>query len=613
MPDDGWVAVDILLEALTALKDPVWLVIDDLHELRSPEALRQMQQFLRNGPDGLRIILSARRDVPLGLHRLRLEGEVTDIRAADLRFVPGEARELFAAAGIHVSDPALTELVDHAEGWAAGLGLAALSLAGHPDPERFAAEFSGRERTVAEYLLAEVLERQSEQVRWFLLRTSVCERLCGELADLLTDGSGGERILQDLEDSAAFVDSLDGQRSWFRYHRLFADLLRLELRRSAPEELPALHAAAAQWLAEHGHSDEAIRHAEASGDLSLATRLLSDSGPGPVLDGRTATADEHMNGPLEGTKRYLAEGVAALWSLRLDEAERCLEYAERGLRNGISAAEGVLLCYARGLADMARGRYQHAVEAFQTAERLGGAQPRSVQVHAFLLLAFVRSGDTQRAERALSDLDDQQRASPQMRVALAGLRLAQGKPEAATAAVASILEHPSAPADLRGWFVQAFLLEAIARDSLGERTAAERALERALDLAEPHAMLLPFLLHPAPALAHQHHWRQSQHATAVARILSLQAGVPKPALPLGIERGRLERPARQLSESEIRVLRYLPTNMTAPEIARELCLSVHTVTTHIRHLYEKLDVHRRRQAVERARVLGLLATSENRL
>jgi ATP/maltotriose-dependent transcriptional regulator MalT len=613
MPDDGWVAVDILLEALTTLKDPVWLVIDDLHELGSPEALQQMQQFLRDSPEGLRIILSARRDVPLGLHRLRLEGEVTDIRAADLRFVPGEARELFAAAGIHVSDPALAEIVNHAEGWAAGLGLAALSLAGHPDPERFAAEFSGRERTVAEYLLAEVLERQSEQVRRFLLRTSVCERLCGELADLLTGGSGGERILQDLEDSAAFVDSLDAQRSWFRYHGLFADLLRLELRRSAPEELPTLHAAAAQWFAEHGHSDEAIRHAEASGDLSLATRLLSDSGPGLVLDGHPATADEHMYGPLEGTKRYLAEGVAALWSLRLDEAERCLEYAERGLRSGISAAEGMLLFYARGLAEMARGRYPHAVEAFQTAERLGEAQPRSVQVRAFLLLAFVRSGQTQRAERALSEMDEQQRESPQMRVALAGLRLAQGKPEAATGAVASILNHPYAPADMRGWFVQAFLLEAIARDSLGEMTAAKRALERALDLAEPHAMLLPFLLHPAPMLAHQHHWRQSQHATTVARILSLHAGVPKPALPLGIEGGRQERPARQLSESEIRVLRYLPTNMTAPEIARELCLSVHTVTTHIRHLYEKLDVHRRRQAVERARVLGLLATSDNRL
>ena len=127
-------------------------------------------------------------------------------------------------------------LHERTEGWAAGLRLAALSLADHPDPERFAAEFSGSERTVAEYLLDEVLDQQSEQVRRLLLRTSVCERISGELADLLTGGSGGERILQDLEEAGAFVVALDAKRSWFRYHRLFADLLQLELRRTEPAE-----------------------------------------------------------------------------------------------------------------------------------------------------------------------------------------------------------------------------------------------------------------------------------------------------------------------------------------------------------------------------------------
>ena len=186
-------------------------------------------------------MLATRREARLGLHRLRLEGELTEIRAADLRFTLDEARALFAAAGVVLPDPALALLHERTEGWAAGLRLAALSLAGHPDPERFAAEFSGSERTVAEYLLAEVLERQSEEVRQLLLRTSVLERVSGPLADVLRGRAGGERILQELEQAGAFVVSVDAGRSWFRYHQLFAELLQRELRSSAPSELPALH------------------------------------------------------------------------------------------------------------------------------------------------------------------------------------------------------------------------------------------------------------------------------------------------------------------------------------------------------------------------------------
>src|SRR5947209_20599228 len=188
-------------------------MLDDVHELGSAETRRQLELLLMRGPPELRFVLATRHDLRLGLHRLRLEGELTEIRAADLRFTLDEARVLFAAAGVELPESALTLLHARTEGWAAGLRLAALSLAGHPDPERFAAEFSGSERTVAEYLLAEVLERQSEEVRRLLLRTSILERVSGELADFLTGGSGGERILQDLEQAGAFVVSLDGRRS----------------------------------------------------------------------------------------------------------------------------------------------------------------------------------------------------------------------------------------------------------------------------------------------------------------------------------------------------------------------------------------------------------------
>jgi LuxR family maltose regulon positive regulatory protein len=197
-------------------------VIDDAHELASTSAQRQLELLLMRAPDQLRFVLATRHDLRLGLHRLRLEGELTEIRAVDLRLSLEEARALFRLAGVELPDPALALLHARTEGWAAGLRLAALSLSGHPDPERFAEEFSGSERTVAEYLLAEVLERQSAEVRRLLLRTSVLERVNGELADLLTGGSGGERVLQDLEQAGAFVAALDARRSWFRYHQMFA-------------------------------------------------------------------------------------------------------------------------------------------------------------------------------------------------------------------------------------------------------------------------------------------------------------------------------------------------------------------------------------------------------
>jgi LuxR family transcriptional regulator, maltose regulon positive regulatory protein len=299
-PDlDGWAIVGRLLKDLAPLEDRLWLVVDDVHELSSAEAWRQLELELMRAPDELRFVLATRHDLRLGLHRLRLEGELTEIRANDLRFTLGEARELFAAAGVQLPEPALALLHERTEGWAAGLRLAVLSLAGHPDPERFAEEFSGSERTVAEYLLAEVLERQTEEVRRLLLRTSVLERVNGELADLLTGQSGGQRVLQELEEANAFVFSLDAGRFWFRYHQMFADLLQLELRRTAPAEVTGLHQVAAQWLAGHGYPVEAIRHAQAARDWELATRPALRSLARPV-PGRAGRHDTRAPGGVPG-------------------------------------------------------------------------------------------------------------------------------------------------------------------------------------------------------------------------------------------------------------------------------------------------------------------------
>jgi LuxR family maltose regulon positive regulatory protein len=334
-PDlDGWAVVERLLTDLASLRERIWLVIDDVHEL-GPEVLRQLELLIMRAPPRLRFVLASRHDVRLGLHRLRLEGELAEVRGPDLRFSLVEARELFAAAGVELAEPALVSLVERTEGWAAGLRLAVLSLAGHPDPERFAAEFSGSERTVAEYLLAEVLDRQSEAVRRLLLRTSILDRVNGELADLLTGDAGGERVLQDLEKANAFVVSLDGPRPWFRYHQMFAGLLRLELRRSAPAEITGLHRGASGWLAGHGYPVEAIRHAQTAADWELAARLLADHWPSLYLDGQREIADELLAGFPPGVRAADAQ-LAAIAAARelahgsLDAAERYLSLAERG-------------------------------------------------------------------------------------------------------------------------------------------------------------------------------------------------------------------------------------------------------------------------------------------
>ena len=311
-PDlDGWSVVERLLADLGSLRDRIWLVIDDVHALGSAEALRQLELMLMRAPAGLRFVLASRPHLRLGLHRLRVEGELTEIRAASLRFSRDEARALLEAAGVRLSESALALLHQRTEGWAAGLRLAALSLAEHPDPEQFAAEFCGDERTVAEYLLAEVLERQTEEVRRLLARTSVLERVSGPLADLLTGGSGGEQILQQLEQAGAFVVALDARRSWFRYHRLFADLLGSELRQTEPAELAALHGTAADWLAEHGFGVEAVRHAQAGEDWDRAGRLLADHGLDAAFNGQAAAVHELVTSFPAVTGYYPADTVTA--------------------------------------------------------------------------------------------------------------------------------------------------------------------------------------------------------------------------------------------------------------------------------------------------------------
>jgi len=285
----GRALVDKTLSELEGFHDRFILIIDDLHELSGPDAAEQLTALLTRLPPGVGAIVATRHDLPLRLHRLRLAGDLAEVRAAELRFTEDETRRLLAGAGIAVSGQVAAMLHQRTEGWAAGLRLAVLSMAGHPDPERFVAEFSGSDRTVAEYLIAEMLERRPPDVQRLLLRTCVLDRVNGELADLLTGATGAERMLLDLEDANAFVVSLDPGRTWFRYHRMFGDLLRLELRRTMPADIAGLHQVAAGWLAAHGQVADAIGHLQAAGDWNEAARLLTEHALSLTLDGQAGT------------------------------------------------------------------------------------------------------------------------------------------------------------------------------------------------------------------------------------------------------------------------------------------------------------------------------------
>ena len=272
-----------LADALAAAPGRPIIVLDDLQCIRGA-SIAALGELLGLG-DGLHVVGATRSDPDLPLARLRLAGRLGEVRAADLAFTPEEGAAMFSGLGLSLRADQLERLVQRTEGWAAGLRLAGLSLAGEDDPDAFVAEFAGDDRAVADYLTDEVLALQPPARREFLLRTSVAERLCGGLADALTGGDDGARVLQELERAGMFVSALDRHECWFRYHGLFAELLRARLRLEHPGVEPELHARAAGWLAAHGGGREAVPHAIAAGSAGGAPGLLADHWLELVLGG----------------------------------------------------------------------------------------------------------------------------------------------------------------------------------------------------------------------------------------------------------------------------------------------------------------------------------------
>ena len=279
-----------MLNELDDLGRDLFLVLDDYHLADGPAITDGMVFLLDHLPPSVHVVLTTRADPSLPLARLRARGELVELRAADLRFTTAEVSDYFTSAGGPVLAEADVEaLASRTEGWIAALQLAALSLQDRDDASTFIAGFSGDNRYIVDYLVEEVLARQPEEVRTFLLQTSMLDRLTGELCDAVTGGSGGKAMLEAVGRANLFLTSLDDTRTWYRYHHLFADLLQTHLRDERAEELPELHGRASRWFGQAGETVPAVAHAIAAGDLDRAAVLMELAMPAMLRERREAT------------------------------------------------------------------------------------------------------------------------------------------------------------------------------------------------------------------------------------------------------------------------------------------------------------------------------------
>ncbi len=453
--------------------DEVLLVLDDYHLVDSGPVHESVAFLLENLPPGLRVVMSGRADPPLPLARLRARGQLAELRAADLRFTAEEAAALLSeTAGPGLPGPAVAALVGRTEGWAAGLQLAGLSLRRHADAAGFVAAFSGSHRFVLDYLADEVLDGQPAEVRAFLLETSVLERLSGELCDAVTGRTDSQAMLQDIERAGLFLVPLDEVRGWWRYHHLFADLLRVRLRAERLGQVQALHRAAAAWYEEHDLADDAVRHALAAGDAAWAARLVERHVEEVLGRSEGVTLRRWLSALPTGVVRdrprlCLAQAYAAAMGFQLEALEALLDDAERAF--AVSADEpykpslgpprgdSVLANVPAGIAflraSLARLRGDAALAASYNRQALA-----CLGENDWLMRSFVRwnqaatdwlAGRLGPAERGLTEVLAERRAADEffggflpMRVCydLAEVQCAQGNLDAALATYRQALD-----------------------------------------------------------------------------------------------------------------------------------------------------------------------------
>jgi LuxR family maltose regulon positive regulatory protein len=490
------------------------LVMDDYHVITADSIQRGMTFLLEHLPPQLHLILATRTDPPLPLARLRVQGQLTEVRTADLLFSTAEANSfLQEVMGLNLPPEASATLESRTEGWIVGLQLAALSLQGRTDVSGFLAAFSGSHRYVLDYLSEEVLARQPIHMQQFLLHTCLLERISGSLCDAVREQEGSQAMLEALERANLFVVALDDERRWYRYHHLFAEVLRRHLQQAEPEVVSVMHRRASTWFEQHALHAEAVQHALAVPDYELAARLIEPIALSATFHGQIDTVLGWLNGlpmALLRTRPFLCVYYARLliFTNQLETAEVLLQEAERGIEAELSAEltriiHGHVLAICAGIVGFS-GDIAHAVSlAGQALEFLPETNifPRTGAImtttHAYLVKGDVTQAIEQEVATAVALLrpSDNLFAIVSSISALARLHVLQGKLRQAAATYEQVAQVVPQPEVLKTIFRSVFYYFGLG-DLLRERNEldeAEQHLAQGMTLVKETLTVDPFV------------------------------------------------------------------------------------------------------------------------
>jgi LuxR family maltose regulon positive regulatory protein len=645
LPSAGRSLVEVvlppLINELAGLSQRSVLVLDDYDLVHNELIHTSVSYLLRRLPRTLQLAIASRADPALALAGLRASGEVTEIRAEELRFSDAEADALLNGSldlGLERSD--LELLQARTEGWAAGLQLAGLSLQAQADKHAFLEAFAGHDRQIGEYL-QELLAEQPAALRAFLLHTSILERLCAPLCDAVTGGDDASSRLEEIQRSNLFLVPLDSRGQWYRYHHLFRDLLRNELARSKRSLLPELHRRAAAWHKGQGSVDETIAHATSAGDFAEAAELIAENWRWYVIElGQGETVARWLDrlpseAVLADARLCFVRAWIALISGRQHEVEEWLRAAEAspppaGAPQTVFSSLDSGIAQLRAIQAVQSGDVQRAIEAGRRSLELEPDTASQGYAVASIVLgtSFYFAGELSKAEAALT----------------AGLRGLEGNPVRAALfpglgyralihadeGQLALAESLSAEADQLidsgrlgedVWATPAFLAKGRLLELRGEFAVAESAYAHASILARRGGRRHDLTL----ALISLARLKRRAGDRAGARSLARKARevlatCPDPGI-LSELLARTERslqlasaPASapvlaadlELSERELTLLRLLASELSQREIGSELFISVNTVKGHVRSIFRKLGVNTRADAVARGGELGLL-------
>lgn len=625
-----------LLNDLDAVARPIVLILDDYHMVVNRAIHEQVAFAVGRMPANLHVVLATRSDPLLPLARLRANGELVEMRSDDLRFGVGEAGQLLNdVLGLDLTEEDVRLLHRRTEGWAAGLYLAALSLSGRAQAAAFIRTFAGDNRHIVDYLMAEVLDRQSPRIRSFLLRTSVMRRFNGALCDAVLQSSGSVSLLEEMERENLFLVPLDMSRHWYRYHHLFGELLRAELHRSEPELVPGLHRRAAKWFAAEGLVDEALRHLVAAGDIAESADLIVEDWANELAGGGLSTVSGWLDLLPESTVRGDPRlGAIRAWVAlnvgRFEEARMWIEAVEAALAAGGSSQGSMRdqLVALREVYAFKTGDVATALDVARQATtlRFDEAPPVRSAARVTYGAALYFSGNVDEARTELQcavELTERIGDRRHRVYALGYLALIAAESGQLADAERLIRRATGVGPDSSG--TQNFIDVAVSMAvsvvlyASGEWAAAANAAQLAVGLARKGAGILEVakaLMVRAKILNDFGDLETAAESRSEAGALLRQCpdnvavqpmiGVTGPGRHVAVAARNDELITEDLTSKELEVLRLLATRLSRRGIGQRLYVSLNTVKTHQRAIYRKLGVDNRNSAVARGRELGLL-------